>query len=79
MQSNSALPYFHIFPPYRKLVFFLKITVYIVKIDKNQNPSKYTAENESSLPQCIWIVCTTPKLVGGGGNNVSKHPVLGPS
>ena len=55
---------------------FLKFTVYIVKIDKNRNPLKSIAENDSSLPQCIWIVCTTPELVCGGGNKVSKHPVF---
>ena len=56
---------------------FLKFTVYIVKIDKKQNPLKSIAENDSSLPQCIWIVCTTPELVlvCGGGSKVSKHPV----
>ena len=55
---------------------FFKFTVYIVKIDKKQNPLKSIAENDSSLLQCIWIVCTTPELVcGRGGAKVSKHPV----
>ena len=67
MQSHAALPYFHISSPYRKWVSFLKFTVYIVKIDKKQNPLKSIAENGSSLPQCIWIVCPTPELVCGGG------------
>ena len=67
MQSHSALPYFHIFYPYRKWVSFLKFTVYIVKIDKNRNPLKSIAENDFSLSQCIWTVCTTPELVCGGG------------
>ena len=76
MQSHAALPYCHISSPYRKWVSFLKFTVYIVKIDKKQNPLKSIAENGSSLPQCIWIVCPTPELVcGGGGTKVSKHPV----
>ena len=56
-------------------LFFFKFTVYIVKIDKKRNPLKSIAENDSSLPQCIWIVCRTPELVCGGGNKVSKHPV----
>ena len=47
---------------------FFKFTVYIVKIDKKQNPLKSIAENGSSLPQCIWIVCPTPELVCGGGD-----------
>ena len=46
---------------------FLKFTVYIVKFDKKQNPLKSIAENDSSLPQCIWIVCTTPELICGRG------------
>ena len=46
---------------------FFKFTVYIVKIDKKQNPLKSIAENNSSLLQCIWIVCTTPELVCGRG------------
>ena len=44
-----------------------KHPVYIVKIDKKQNPLKSIAENGSSLLQCIWIVCMTPELVCGGG------------
>ena len=44
-------------------------------MDKRQNPLKSIAENGSSLLQCNWIVCTTPELVCGGGNKVSKHPV----
>ena len=46
---------------------FLKIHCIYSKIDKNRNPLKSIAENDSSLPQCIWIVCTTPELVCGGG------------
>ena len=75
MQSHSALPYFHIFSPYRKWVSFFKFTVYIVKIDKKQNPLKSIAENGSSVLQCIWIVCMTPELACGRGAKVSKHPV----
>ena len=75
MQSHSALPYFHIFILIGNGSLFFKFTVYIVKIDKKRNPLKSIAENDSSLPQCIWIVCTTPELVCGGGNKVSKHPV----
>ena len=67
MQSHSALPYFRISSPYRKWVSFFKFTVYIVKIDKKQNPLKSIAENDSSLLQCIWIVYTTPELVCGRG------------
>ena len=74
MQSHSALPYFHIFYPYRKWVSFFKFTVYIVKIDKKRNPLKSIAENLSSLPQCIWIVCTTPELVCGGGGQGIETP-----
>ena len=78
MQSHAALPYFHFSSPYRKWVSFFKFTVYIVKIDKKQNPLKSTAENDSSLLQCIWIVCTTPELVcgRGRGGKVLKQPVL---
>ena len=50
-----------------KITFSLKIHEKIVKIDKKQNPLKSIAENGSSLPQCIWIVCATPELVCGGG------------
>ena len=74
MQSHAALPYFHISSPYRKWVSFLKFTVYIVKIDKKQNPLKSIAENGSSLPQCIWIVCPTPELVCGGGDKGIETP-----
>ena len=66
MQSHAALLYFHISSPYRKWVSFLKFTVYIVKIDKKQNPLKSIAKNCSNLLQCIWIVCMTPELVCGG-------------
>ena len=75
MQSHTALTYFHISSFYRKWVSFFKFTVYIVKIDKKQNPLKSISENGSSLPQCIYIVCPTPVLVCGGGSKVSKHPV----
>ena len=74
MQSHAALPYFHISSPYRKWVSFLKFTVYIVKIDKKQNPLKSTAENGSSLPQCTWFVCPTPELVCGGGDKGIETP-----
>ena len=76
MQSHAALPYFHISSPYRKWVSFLKFTVYIVKIDKKQNPLKSIAENGSSLLQCIWIVCTTPELVCGGGDKGIGTPCM---
>ena len=46
------------------------------KIWQKAKPLKSIAENDSSLPQCIWIFCTTPELVCGGGSKVSKHPVL---
>ena len=55
---------------------FLKFTVYIVKIDKNRNPLKSIAENDSSLPQCIWIVCTTPELVCGGWEQGIETPCI---
>ena len=32
-----------------------------------KKPLKSIAENDSSLLQCIWIVCTTPELVCGRG------------
>ena len=57
-------------------LFFSKVTVYIVKIDKNRNPLKSIAENDSSLPQCIWIVCTTPELVCGGGEQGIETPCM---
>ena len=53
---------------------FFKFTVYIVKMDKKQNPLKSIAENDSSLLQCIWIACTTPELVCGGGGQGIETP-----
>ena len=53
---------------------FLKFTVYIVKIDKKQNPLKFIAENGSSLSQCIWIFCQAPELVCGGGGYGIETP-----
>ena len=38
-----------------------------MKIDKIQKPLKSIAEIGHSDPLCIWIVCTTPELVCGGG------------
>ena len=55
-------------------LFFFKFTVYIVKIDKKQNPLKSTAENDSTLPQCTWFVCPTPELVCGGGDKGIETP-----
>ena len=63
MQSHAALPTFLLLIENGSL--FKKFTVYIVKIDKKQNPLKSIAENGSSLPQCIWIVCPTPELACG--------------
>ena len=57
-------------------LFLKKITVYIVEIDKKRNPLKSIAENDSSLPQCIWIVCTTPELVCGGGGQGIETPCI---
>ena len=48
----------------------------MVKIDKKQNPLKSIAENGSSLPQCIWIVCPTPELVCGGGDKGIEIPCI---
>ena len=76
MQSHSALPYFHIFILIGNGSLFFKFTVYIVKIDKKRNPLKSIAENDSSLPQCIWIVCTTPELVCGGGEQGIGTPCM---
>ena len=71
-----AVLHFHISSPFRKWDFFFKIHEKIVKIDKNKKYVKSIAEIGSSLPQYIWIVCTTSELVcGGGGAKVSKHPV----
>ena len=55
---------------------FLKFTVYIVKIDKNRNPLKSIAENDSSLPRCIWIVQHLSWSVEGGTryrNTLYRH------
>ena len=41
---------------------------------KNQNPLKSIAENGSSLPQYIWIFCTTPELVCGGEDKGIERP-----
>ena len=61
---------------YGNVGLFLKITVNIVKIDKKQNALKSIAQNGSSLPQYIWIVCKSHELVcRGGGAKVSQHPV----
>ena len=59
-----------------KITLSLKIRAKIVKIDKKQNPLKYIAENGSSLLQCIWIVCTTPELVCGGGEQGIETPCI---
>ena len=45
-----------------------------MKIDKIQKPSKSIAEIGHSLPLYIWIVCTTPELVcGGGDKGIETH------
>ena len=69
MQSHSALSYFHIFLHIGNGSLFWKFTVCMVKFDKKQNPLKlkYITESDYSFPQCIWIICTTPELVYGGG------------
>ena len=47
-----------------------------MKIDKIQKPLKSIAEIGHSDPLCIWIVCTTPELVCGGGNKLLDPPVV---
>ena len=62
---TKCVPYCTCF--YLKITPSLKIHEKIVKTDQKQNPLKSIAENDSSLLQCIWIVCTTPELVCGRG------------
>ena len=57
-----------------KLGLFLKIREKIVKIDKTKKYLKSVAEIGSSLPLYIWIVCTTPELVCGGGDKGIETP-----
>ena len=61
---------------YAKIGLFLIFTKNIVKIYKIQNDLKSIAENGSSLPQYIWIVCTTPKLVCGEGDKGIETPCI---
>ena len=63
---NQMCTLLHLFLP-ENHSFFKKNHEKIVNIDKKQNPLKSIAENDSSLLQCIWIVCATPELVCGGG------------
>ena len=59
-----------------KITFSLNNDEKIVKTDKKQNPLKSIAENGSSLLQCIRIVCTTPELVFGGGEQGIETPCM---
>ena len=55
---------------------FLKFPVYIVKIDKKQNPLKYLAETCFSLQNVFGLfIRHLSWSVAGGGAKVSKHPV----
>ena len=47
-----------------------------MKIDKIQKPLKSIAEIGHSDPLCIWIVCTTPELVCGGGEQGIGTPCI---
>jgi len=61
---------------YLKITLSLKIHGKIVKIDKKQNPLRSIAEGGSGLLQCIWIVCTTPEFVCGGGELSIETPCI---
>ena len=71
---TKCVPYCTCF--YLKITLSLKNHEKIVKIYKKQNPLKSIAENGSSLLQFIWIVCTTPDLVCGGGGKGIGTPCI---
>ena len=64
MQSHADLPYFHIKFLSMKWASFLKFTVYIVKIDKKQNPFKIILVCYNVLVFDTWVGLWKD---GGGG------------